>query len=62
MPLPGYIGLTVTPEARKAAHKLVVEMTVRHRRRFTISEAIIQAAEDIAQEAMRRSELEAAAH
>jgi len=40
----------MTVEARKAIDSLIVAMTVKHRRKFTISTAIRQAAEDITRE------------
>jgi hypothetical protein len=51
MPLPGYLSMTITPNARKAVEQIAVAMTVQYKRRFTISEALIKAAEDITREA-----------
>jgi hypothetical protein len=45
-----YTALTVTKEARKSFEELMIALTVKYRRRFTISEAVNQAAEDICRE------------
>ncbi len=47
---PNYRNVPMTVEARKAIDSLIVAMTVKHRRKFTISTAIRQAAEDITRE------------
>jgi hypothetical protein len=60
MPYPGYVNMTFTPEARKATYRLVVAMTAKYQRRFTISDAIIRAARDIEREIEREAAQETA--
>jgi hypothetical protein len=43
----GWTGISVTEEAKDAADTIVVLMTTRHQKRFTYSEALIQAAKDL---------------
>jgi hypothetical protein len=56
MPNPnGWVNVAMTPDARKFLDGLIVALTVKHRRRFTISGAIVQAAEDLEDELSRES-------
>jgi hypothetical protein len=57
MPVPAnYKNLAITADARASIDNLIVALTTKYRRRFTISEAIKQAAEDVCREAYSESD------
>ena len=47
-----YQNVPMTREARQSIDSLIVALTTKYRRRFTISEAIKQAADDLCLEAL----------
>ena len=55
MPYPGYVNVGMTTEARKFLDMLIVKLTTKHQRRFNISDAIIQAADDLEDELSKDS-------
>jgi hypothetical protein len=50
VPPPGFKNLTLSDEATAAVDKIVVLMTIKYKRRFKTSQALIQAAKDLAEE------------
>jgi hypothetical protein len=59
MPIPNFVTVSMTPRARKALEEIIVAMTIEHKQRLTISDAVIKAAQKITREAAQESALTA---